>query len=93
MFNIKSALPVSDMKSLIAYFDMRSRGVAPLSLRRLRKPRDTVLRGVRVGKKQVNSVSRLCCERVGSLYFAYLVKSIQSLGTITCPKTALDGRH
>lgn len=67
--------------------------MAPLSLKRLRKPRDTVLRGVRVEKKQVNSVSRLHCERVASLYFTYLVISIQGSGTITCPKTSLDGRQ
>lgn len=29
-------------------------------------PRDAALGGVRVEKKQVNSVSRLLCERVGS---------------------------
>ncbi len=45
-------------------------------LEALCKPRDAALRGVRVEKKQVNSVSRLLCERFGSLYFRYIVVSI-----------------
>lgn len=45
-------------------------------LEALCKPRDAALRGVRVEKKQVNSVSRLLCERVGSLYFPNLGVSI-----------------
>lgn len=35
----------------------RSRDAGPVSSKRRWKPRDTVLRGVRVEKKQVNSVS------------------------------------
>lgn len=45
-------------------------------LEALCNPRDAALSGVRVEKKQVNSVSRLLCERVGSLYFPNLVVSI-----------------
>lgn len=66
---------------------MRSRVMGPVSPKPRREPRDTVLRGVRVEKKQVNSVSRLHCEPVGSLYFTYLVISVQGSGTISCPKT------
>lgn len=65
----------------------RSRVVGPVSSKRRWGPRDTVLRGVRVEKKQVNSVFRLHCEPVGSLYFTYLVISVQGSGTISCPKT------
>lgn len=38
-------------------------------LEELCEPRDAALRGVRVEKKQVNSVSRFQCERLASLYF------------------------
>lgn len=43
-------------------------------LEELCEPRDAALRGVRVEKKQVNSVSRFQCERLASLYF-YLFNS------------------
>lgn len=66
---------------------LRSRDMGPVSSKRRWKPRDTVLRGVRVEKKQVNSVSRLHCERVASLYFTYLVISIEGSGTISGPKS------
>lgn len=64
----------------------RSRDAGPVSSKRRWKPRDTVLRGVRVEKKQVNSVSRLHWERVASFYFTYLVISIRGSGTISGPK-------
>lgn len=43
-------------------------------LEALCEPRDAALRGVRVEKKQVNSVSRFQCERLASLNF-YLFNS------------------
>lgn len=64
-----------------------SRDAGPVSAKRRWKPRDTVLRGVRVEKKQVNSVSRLRWERVASLYFTYLVISIPGSGAISGPKS------
>lgn len=54
---------------ILNYFSVWSHVVGPVSSKRPVKPRDTALRGVRVEKKQVNSVSRLLCQRVGSLYF------------------------
>lgn len=65
----------------------RSRDVGPVSSKRRWEPRDPVLLGVRVEKKQVNSVSRLHWERVASLYFTYLVISIQGSGTISGHKS------
>lgn len=56
-------------------------------LEALCEPRDAALRGVRVEKKQVNSVSRFQCERLASLYFTYLTGALLGSGAISCPLT------
>lgn len=62
--------------------------MGPVSAKRRVGPRDVAVRGVRVEKKQVNSVSRLLCERIGSLYFPpNLVVSTWGSGIISRPES------